>query len=303
MQELENWLGKLEQNLEDLPPTKKSQIVLDLDKKIRTQIARGLSIEEVLLAFGSPEQAATRAKFELTSESAPIPPPPRSRTARFWKWATLILLGGFFAIIALFILVPLLIFKLFTFNSFNKEMNFSLHNSTSHISGTQQEVGLQHFIFKAGNGTLTVKADGSVFSYSCDVSGSAFGADRVSNNSNISRPQPATLQFDLTDATSDSGDKMDCSLTLPSSSQIDIELQNGDIKLSNIQQDITVHLQKGRIDLNKKADVVFEVSALASAGEIVGLKELNEKQNQLKDSQSPHRKANLQVEVGQIQVN
>jgi hypothetical protein len=299
MQELENWLQQVEQNLSDLPATSRSRIILDLDQKIRSHLGKGHPLDSVLSSFGSPEQVAARAKLELAAEPA-VKPPRQSSASRFWKWATIILVGGFFGVIGLFILLPFLLFKLFTFNFFNKEMNFSLNHSvaTARLTGTQREDGLQHFIFRASNGQLLIKSEGSTFIYNCKVSSS----DRLVDDSALSRPNPTTLNFELTEATAGDDDKADCKLTVPSSASVEVELKNGQVVIENAQQDVNIHLQKGSIDFSKKADVIFEVSASASTGEIRGLTELNEKQSLLQGSQSTHHKANLKVDLGQIAI-
>lgn len=300
---LETWLRQLEVDLSDTTVIARSEFILKMNTQIHESLARGdRTLAAILATLGEPAQVADR--YRLENGFPPVPRTTQENVARrqtsmgaFFKWATIGILG-FFSILVLggILLVtrflPLvkvdenanrvrLFGGLIDFSDLDTHVTtdtngrFKFEINGDPIVDTQTRKGevtgpVNAMRFSAGNARLVVEAhSGSSVKYQCQVNDGAQGT-------NDSFPHSAAdeVRFDFSSASA-----AKCAIQVPYQTALRIDITNGDVKLTDMRNPLSVRVGNGLVVFNKQKSVSYSLNANATNGSVIGFEKFRKQQD------------------------
>ncbi len=308
------WVSEVENCLADLSPGERAAIIVELDAQLRKLPVT--TYEELSRTLGAPVQVANR--FRLTHGKNPFQQPTSSDSSsivsqhyqqthsrpvgtsarRFFKYATLAVLSVFVLFVASIFLIPLMIFKFIAVDNFEKDFTLSFGDSKGRMERLQGKLAadpLSNLTVAISNGQIAVVAEQNAveITYECEIE-----SNHTVNQAEVAKVDARGATLTLLNV-----ENADCDLTIPAKMPLSVNVTNGRIALSNIDQNVEANLTSGEIDFESSGRSVIEMTANVQTGTVEGLKSFQTSQkNKTANKKGPAYSAVLSVGSGRIDI-
>ena len=304
MKDVENYLA-------DLAPGERAAIIVELDAQLRKIPVT--TYDELTKTLGTPAQVANRYRlshgknpFQQSSDSTSIvrdyykdthSRPVGTSARKFFKYATMLILGFFVLFVASIFLIPLLIFKFIAVDNFEKDFTWSFGNQKGKMERFQGKLTanpLDNFTVAISNGQVAVvtEQNATEITYECEIE-----SDHRVNLAESAKVDAGKATLTLLNV-----ENADCDLTIPAKMALSVNVTNGRIAMSDIDQNVEANLTNGEIEFEANSKSVFEMTANVQTGTIDGLKSFQDKQKKRLENKGPQFSAVLSVGNGRIDI-
>jgi len=311
-EKVESWLDRVELFLMELQATDRAQIILDLNQQIQAQViaSSDIRIDELLKKMGEPVQVANRVRMERGLK-------PRARIAKprtMNHFLILSILGVLFLLTTCTLSLPFVVpwglnrlvmklgqppesFRYFShgFRSWDSspgeapETNedeeadeteapqaniddppkTGMTGGQENINGSFQSEGMNSILIRAKNIKLVVgPTKNTAIEYDCKISNLAFARPFI-------RKSPSGKVTLALDQVSDSAV---CELKVPALISLDIQVNSGEIRLQQMNQDVSVAAGEAELYFSSSDQSRYEIEAKTQKGEVKALTEFEKKQ-------------------------
>lgn len=311
---LNKWIKQVENCLADLSPGERAAIIVELDSQLRKLPVT--TYEELSRTLGTPDQVANRFRlnhgknpFQLTtsSDSPSIVSehyqqthqrPVGTSARRFFKYATLAVLSVFVLFVASIFLIPLMIFKFIAVDNFEKDFTLSFGDSKGRMERLQGKLAadpLNNLAVAISNGQVAVVTEQNAveITYECEIE----------SNHAVNHAEAAKVDARGATLTLLNVENADCDLTIPAKMPISVNVTNGRIALSDIDQNVEANLTSGEIEFESGGKTAIEMTATVQSGSVDGLKDFQVGQAKIAaNKKGPAYSAVLSVGSGRINI-